>query len=142
MPQINDHVHTVQYYETDKMGVTHHSNYIRWMEEARVSFLEQTGWDYSRLEDMGLVSPVVSLNCEYKHPTRFADKVSVHVEIEELRSVTIRFSYTMKDQDGNTVFTGTSLHAFFDAEGKPLKVKKEHPDLYGTLSSLVRNGSE
>ena len=26
--------HTVQYYETDKMGITHHSNYIRWMEKA------------------------------------------------------------------------------------------------------------
>ena len=46
--------HKIQYYETDKMGVTHHSNYIRWMEEARVDFLSQmkhcvvptrcTGW--------------------------------------------------------------------------------------------------
>ena len=139
---MHSYTHKIKYYETDRMGITHHSNYIRWMEEARVSFLEQTGWDYSRLEDMGLVSPVISLNCDYKHPTKFADEVSVHVEIEELRSVTIRFSYTMKDQDGNTVFTGTSLHAFFDAEGKPLKIRKEHPDLYATLSSLVRNGSE
>ena len=142
MFQINDHIHTVQYYETDKMGVTHHSNYIRWMEEARVSFLEQIGWDYVRLEEMGLVSPVISLSCDYKHPTRFSDKVYVHVEVEELKSVSIRFSYTMKDQDGNTVFTGSSLHAFFDTEGKPLKVKKEHPDLFGTHSSLVRPGTE
>ena len=33
-----EYIHTVQYYETDKMGITHHSNYIRWMEEARVDF--------------------------------------------------------------------------------------------------------
>ena len=38
--------HKVQYYETDKMGITHHSNYIRWMEEARIDFLEQLGWNY------------------------------------------------------------------------------------------------
>ena len=39
--------HIVQYYETDKMGITHHSNYIRWMEEARIDFLRQIGWDYA-----------------------------------------------------------------------------------------------
>ncbi len=35
------YIHKVQYYETDKMGITHHSNYIRWMEEARVDFFEK-----------------------------------------------------------------------------------------------------
>ena len=30
------YLHKVQYYETDKMGIAHHSNYIRWMEEARL----------------------------------------------------------------------------------------------------------
>ena len=45
--------HTVQYYETDKMGITHHSNYIRWMEEARVDFLKSTGFGYDKLEEMG-----------------------------------------------------------------------------------------
>ena len=31
--------HKVQYYETDGMGIVHHSNYIRWFEEARVDLL-------------------------------------------------------------------------------------------------------
>ena len=44
--------HKVQYYETDKMGIVHHSNYIRWMEEARIDFLSQIGWDYKKLEEM------------------------------------------------------------------------------------------
>ena len=43
--------HTVQYYETDKMGITHHSNYIRWMEEARVDFLKQIiGWNLAQVQ--------------------------------------------------------------------------------------------
>ena len=41
--------HIVQYYETDKMGITHHSNYIRWMEEARIDFLRQIGWEKIRI---------------------------------------------------------------------------------------------
>ncbi len=38
---MNDYIHRVQYYETDQMAVVHHSNYIRWMEEARVEFLDR-----------------------------------------------------------------------------------------------------
>ena len=58
--------HTVQYYETDKMGITHHSNYIRWMEEARVDFLNKIGWGFDRLEDLGMISPVTEVECKYK----------------------------------------------------------------------------
>lgn len=58
--------HIVQYYETDKMGITHHSNYIRWMEEARIDFLRQIGWDYAKLESIGIISPVTAVNCKYK----------------------------------------------------------------------------
>ena len=46
--------HKVQYYETDGMRVVHHSNYIRFMEEARCDLMEQMGYSYSRLESMGI----------------------------------------------------------------------------------------
>lgn len=36
------YLHKVQYYETDKMGIAHHSNYIRWMEEARWIFWKKS----------------------------------------------------------------------------------------------------
>ena len=58
--------HTVQYYETDKMGIVHHSNYIRWMEEARVAYLAQLGWNIEMLEAMGAISPVTGLEAHYK----------------------------------------------------------------------------
>ena len=51
------YVHKVHYYETDQMGVTHHSNYIRWMEEARVAFLEEAGRGDERREREGIRSP-------------------------------------------------------------------------------------
>ena len=40
---IPDYEPYTQYYETDQMGCVHHSNYIRWMEEARVDFLPKWG---------------------------------------------------------------------------------------------------
>ena len=33
----------INYYETDRMGVVHHSNYIRFLEEARCALLEKIG---------------------------------------------------------------------------------------------------
>ena len=54
--------HRVQYYETDRMGVTHHSNYIRFMEEARVAYLEQLGFPCAELERRGVISPVTAVN--------------------------------------------------------------------------------
>ena len=50
--------HEVQYYETDRMGITHHSNYVRWMEEARTFFLREIGWPYEKIEEEGSISPV------------------------------------------------------------------------------------
>ena len=65
--------HKVQYYETDGMGIVHHSNYIRWFEEARVGLLEQLGFGYDRIEAEGFSSPVLEVTCQYKTMARFGD---------------------------------------------------------------------
>ena len=132
-----DYMHTVQYYETDRMGITHHSNYIRWMEEARVDFLSQIGWDYARLEEMGIISPVINVNCDYKKTTTFSDKVSIKVLVKEFKGVKLFLSYEMKNEDGAVVCTATSSHAFLTKEGKPIRVQKEYPEFYKTLSELA-----
>ncbi|MBR1873381.1 MAG: acyl-CoA thioesterase, partial [Eubacterium sp.] len=71
--------HKVNYYETDRMGITHHSNYIRWMEEARVFYLAEVGWDYDRLEELGVVSPVLSVSAQYIKTTTFPDDITIDV---------------------------------------------------------------
>ena len=53
--------HKVQYYETDQMGIVHHSNYIRWFEEARTDYMERLGIGYEKMEEQGILSPVLSV---------------------------------------------------------------------------------
>ena len=89
--------HTVRYYETDKMGITHHSNYIRWMEEARVDFLKQIGWSYEKLEADGVISPVTAIDCRYKASTTFPDEITIAVSVAEYRGVRLKFRYEMTD---------------------------------------------
>lgn len=126
------YIHKVNYYETDKMQVTHHSNYIRFMEEARVDFLEQLGWGYDKMEAEGVVSPVISVTCDYKRPTTFPDVISIAVTVASCTSVKLTLSYIMKVND-TVVCKGTSSHCFLGKDGKPLFIKDAYPELYRIL---------
>ena len=59
------------YHETDQMGLIHHSNYVKWMEEARIAFMDEIGMSYMNLEESGVVSPVTGITVDYKKPVRF-----------------------------------------------------------------------
>ena len=129
--------HKVQYYETDKMGITHHANYIRWMEEARIDFLSRIGFSYRKLEEMGVVSPVLSLDCRYLAPTTFDDEVFITVSVTEFRGVKLRLSYVMENAAGKTVCEASSEHGILSREGRLIRIKKEYPDLYEALSREI-----
>ena len=88
--------HEVKYYECDRMGITHHSNYVRFMEEARVDWMDQIGYGFERMEAEGVVSPVVSVECNFKRPTTFKDVVEIEVKVEEMSALKITFGYTMR----------------------------------------------
>ena len=128
--------HKVQYYETDKMGITHHSNYIRWMEEARIDFLEQLGWNYEKLEKAGIFSPVTAVTCKFKISTTFPDILTITVSVVEFQGVTLKLKYEMKNADGKLACEAYSEHCFLNAEGKLLRLQKEHPAFYQVLLSL------
>lgn len=136
---MTDYLHTVQYYETDKMGITHHSNYIRWMEEARVDFLNQIGWPYEKLEAMGVFSPVTAVECKFKAPTTFPDAIRIAVSVEDYNGLRLRFRYEMRKAD-QLVFEGRSEHCFLDGGGKILRLKRDYPELYDLLTKLAAEG--
>lgn len=119
--------HEIRYYECDGMGITHHSNYIRIMEEARIDWLDRRGCGYDRMEAEGIVSPVVSLSCNYKSPTRFKDVVSVDIRPVHTEGLKFVFEYTMKVGD-RVVCTATSTHCFME-NGRPIVITERYPGL-------------
>lgn len=129
------YTHKVQYYETDKMGITHHSNYVRWMEEARIDFLDQIGIGFDKLEADGIVSPVIGIDCEYKKTTTFPDVINIDVNIKEFKGVKLTLSYEMKNNNGEVVCIGQSRHCFLNKEGMPVRLSKEQPKLYEILTN-------
>ncbi len=131
--------HRVQYYETDKMGVVHHSNYIRWFEECRVDLMEQEGLSYQRMEQEGIICPVVSVSCQYANMTKFGERVMVIPHVIKFNGVRLCLSYEVREKEtGELRCTGESSHCFLDADGKPSTLKKLSPAFYEMFRGLQR----
>ena len=132
-----------QYYETDQMGIIHHSNYIRWMESARIWFMEQMGIDYGRMEQQGIISPVLEVSCEYRSMVHFGDRVLIMVEIEKYNGVRLDLSYRITDKiSGEVRTTGRSKHCFLDREGKPVSLRKSCPEFDKAFVGYLESGNE
>lgn len=135
------HTHTVSYFETDRMGITHHSNYIRWMEDARVAFLKEAGMPYEKFEELGIISPVVAVNADYKNTTTFADVIDIEVEILKYNGIKLEIGYTMKKQHTDIVVCkATSGHCFI-FNNKMISLKKDFPEVDKILRSSMQTES-
>ena len=124
--------HKVHYYETDRMGVTHHSNYIRIMEEARVAYLDAIGASFARIEADGFVSPVMAVEGRYLRSTTFDDVIEVEVFILEMSLLKLKIGYRMRC-GGQDVFEGWSLHCFLDKEGRAVRIAERYPQFKDQL---------
>ena len=88
----------VRYYETDKMGIVHHSNFLRYLEIARLEWLNKLGLDYNEIEKNGIILPVVDVSISYKQPARYGDNLRVQVSLKDRPKVTINFDYKVINQ--------------------------------------------
>lgn len=130
--------HRVQYYETDQMGIVHHSNYIRWFEEARTDMLRGLGIGYGEMERRGIASPVLEVSAKYRAMTRFEDVVVVRVDVADFNGITLRLAYRIEDKEtGEVRCTGESRHCFLDKAGRPISLKKSHRGIYEILLKQV-----
>ena len=122
--------HTVQYYETDQMALVHHSNYIRWFEEARVDWFEQMGLPFAQIERMGIQIPVVSCAAKYHSSARFGEQVRIYLEKRAYNGVRLTVGYRVVDAaDGTLRATGSSEHCFTDGAGRILNLRRRYPDV-------------
>ena len=127
---------SVQYYETDMMGIVHHANYVRWMEEARVDFLAQIGFPYERMEAEGVLSPVRSVSCRYRKPCTFGDEVEIGVCVAAFNGVVLTIGYEMR-KGGEVLCEATSEHVFVRRDGGILRLKRDMPEFCAAIEALI-----
>ena len=133
---MNPYHRKVHYYETDRMDVVHHANYIRWIEEARIDFMDQIGFPYSKMEAQGVLSPVKSISCNYLRPCTFGDAIDITVSVVSFNGVVLVIRYEMvKSGNEDVLCTATSEHVFLDREGHFVRMKRVMPDFCAALET-------
>lgn len=137
MKEVKPYRRKVYYYETDKMGIVHHSNYIRWMEEARIDTLEQLGIPFEEIERRGIFCPVLEVGAKYRASVHFGDTVFIYTKIEKYSGVCCYMTYKIVGEDGTLYTTGYSNIGFLKEGGGILRMKKEFPDIYEIFASQV-----
>ncbi len=138
MSVIKPYERTPHYYETDKMGIVHHSNYIRWFEETRIHYLEQAGYPYKKMEENGVMIPVLSAACEYKNAVRFGETVLIVPKIEDFNGFKLHVSYRVIGKEkGDLRATGETRHFFTDMNLKPVRTKNSYPGIYKVFADYI-----
>lgn len=128
----------INYHETDRMGVVHHSNYIKYMEEARCDWLESVDMPFSLLEENGITIPVLGVSCQYKYHVTFGDTVIIKPYVKEYTGIRMTVGYTMEDKKtGKVVLVGETKHCFTDRSLKPISLKKHAPQFNAKFESLL-----
>ena len=128
----------INYYETDRMGIVHHSNYIRFLEEARCAFLDALDMPYSMLESLGIMIPVLGVQCDFKHHVTFNDNILIDVSIKSFNGVRLVMQYTITEKNsGNLVLTGETKHCFTNTDLKPINLKKHFQNIYEKFNKAL-----
>ena len=122
--------HHAKYYETDQMGIIHHSNYVKWMEEARLDLMDQIGLNYKQMEEMEIISPVLSISVDYHSMVRFDDTVIIQTKLVKYNGIKMEVEYVMTDKaTGELRTTARSSHCFLNRSGKPISLKRSYPEI-------------
>ena len=105
----------VRYYETDCMGIVHHSNYVRYYETARTEMLREFGTTYQEMEREGVMLPVLDVQSHYITPAYDDDLLTVRVTLAEPPRVKMRFDYEIFRENGELINTGSVTLVFMNS---------------------------
>lgn len=134
---------TVQYYETDQMAIVHHSNYIRWFESARTAYLSAMGIPYDEMEAAGVISPVLSVNCQYRQMTRYGEVVTITPVLRSYNGVKYTVTYEVRNKETGVLnAVGETSHCFLKKDGTIVSLKKVLPETHEVLMGMVSTEKE
>ncbi len=133
------YIRIASYYETDKMRIVHHSNYIRYFEEARCKFMYDIGCNICEIEENGITIPNVDVYAKYIKPIKFFDEFKIDVRLVKFNGVSFEFEYDIFLTKNNILSaTGHTAHCFAtDGELKPISIKRRLPEIYEKMKNAV-----
>ncbi|MAF91375.1 MAG: hypothetical protein CL674_08880 [Bdellovibrionaceae bacterium] len=120
----------VAFYETDAMGVVHHSNYLRYFEDARLAWLSASGFLKDFQSQDSLQFAVTNADLQYKKPARYGDEIEISMGLHKT-GAKLHFKYEIHSMQGELLCTGTSSHVTVDRNMNVKRIPKEIAQLLG-----------
>ena len=128
----------INYYETDKMGIVHHSNYIRFLEEARCEWLKSIDMPMELLEENEVTIPTLEVDCKYKYHVTSGDIIIIKPKITEFNGVRMTVDYDVtEEKTEKTVIEAFTKHCFTNRELRPINLKKYNNEFYTNFLNLL-----
>lgn len=133
------YIRKANYYETDQMGIIHHSNYIRWFEVARTDYMDQLGFGYDKAMEAGIDFMLLNVQCSYKSMVRFNDIVKIIPSISQLSPSRMTITYQIINVKSEELCCiGSTSHCYFDnAKQRPVSLKRRLNGLYSLFESSI-----
>ncbi len=123
----------VRYAETDQMGYVYYGNYPQFFEIGRVEALRALGISYKKMEEDGIMLPVLKLEIKYVAPAKYDDLLQIKTEIREIPSTRITFHHEIFNEAGGLLTIGMVQLVFVDIKTK--KPCKAPPYILDALSN-------
>jgi acyl-CoA thioester hydrolase len=115
----------VRFAETDAMGIVHHSNYLLYLEEARVAYLRHLERPYTAMRAEGVDHAVLESFVQYRSPLRFDDEVDVRLVLAKVTRATFQIAYllTVDGPSGpEPRATAATVHGCVGPDGRPVRM--------------------
>lgn len=126
----------VRYYETDQMAVVHHSNYIRYFENARNQMMADLGCPIEQFEKQyGVLIPIVSVECHFRHPARMGDILTATASIDKAPMAKMRIAQSVVNQRGEVCAEGEVVLGFIDSKSfRPVRCPEEIAQMFDKIT--------
>jgi acyl-CoA thioester hydrolase len=122
----------VRYSETDQMSFVYHGNYVKYFEIGRITWLKKLGISYKKMEEDGILLPVIELKINFKQPALFDDKLTIKTKLKRAPSYMIEFDFEIKRDDKVITLGYTKLIFLNSKTNKPMRCPKN------ILSELIK----
>lgn len=123
-----------RYAETDQMGVIHHANYLIYMEQGRMGWLDALNFSYVDMEKAGVLLPVYHIDIKYRKPLTLNSEVEVLTRLKKVPSTKVEFEYKIMDETGALCATADLILVFTNA--KTFRPMKPLPDFVSKCKEL------
>ena len=114
-----------RYSETDRMGYVYYGNYAQYYEISRVELLRELGISYLKLEDIGILMPVIAMQVDFLKPAYYDQEISILCTVNEMPTSRMKFDYQIRNEQGILINEGTTTLVFINSSsGKPMRCPK------------------